>query len=103
METFGRRYRTIAPSPRHFWPEQWDGIGDDFTIQQHTEEVAAFGGALGAGPVHLVGHSRGGHVAFRVAQHFPDRVRVLILAEPGGELDTTLAPDPPHPGMPAGL
>jgi esterase len=103
METFGRLYRTIAPSLRHFWPERWDGIGDDFTIQQHTEDVAAFVAALGAGPVHLVGHSRGGHVAFRVAQHFPDRVRVLILAEPGGELDTTLAPEPPHPGMPAGL
>jgi pimeloyl-ACP methyl ester carboxylesterase len=27
--------------------------------------------ALNAGPVHLVGHSRGGHIAFRVAQHIP--------------------------------
>ncbi|TDH59561.1 alpha/beta hydrolase [Dankookia rubra] len=103
MEAFGRRYRTIAPSLRHFWPERWDGIGDDFTIQQHTEDVAAFAAALGTGPVHLIGHSRGGHVAFRVAQHFPDRVRALILAEPGGELDATLAPEPPHPGMPAGI
>ncbi len=78
-------------------------MGDDFTIQQHTENVAAFVVALGAGPVHLVGHSRGGHVAFRVAQHFPDRVRALVLAEPGGELDGTLQPAPPQPGMPAGL
>jgi esterase len=103
MDKLGRRYRTIAPSLRHFWPERWDGVGDDFTIQQHTEDVAAFVAALGAGPVHLVGHSRGGHVAFRVAQRFPDQVRALILAEPGGELDTTLAPEPPHPGMPADL
>ena len=103
METLGRQYRTIAPSLRHFWPERWDGVGDDFTIQQHTEDVAAFVAALGAGPAHLVGHSRGGHVAFRVAQRFPNRIRTLILAEPGGELDVTLAPEPPHPGMPAGL
>ena len=93
METLGRQYRTIAPSLRHFWPERWDGVGDDFTIQQHTEDVAAFVAALGAGPAHLVGHSRGGHVAFRVAQRFPNRIRTLILAEPGGELDVTLAPN----------
>ena len=44
METFGRRYRTIAPSLRHFWPERWDGIGDDFTIQQHTEDCGRLRG-----------------------------------------------------------
>ena len=54
--------------------------------------MAAFIDALGAGPVHLLGHSRGGHVAFRVAQRFPDRVRALILADPGGALDGTLPP-----------
>jgi len=65
--------------------------------------VAAFVAALGAGPVHLVGHSRGGHVAFRVAQHFPDRVRTLVLAEPGGTLDASLDTTPPRPDAPAGL
>jgi pimeloyl-ACP methyl ester carboxylesterase len=103
MAAFGRRHRTVAPSLRHFWPERWDGRGDDFTIRQHTEDVAAFVAALGTGPVHLLGHSRGGHVAFRVAQHFPDRVRTLVLAEPGGELDATLDPAPPRPDGPAGI
>ena len=95
MEPFGQRYRAIAVSLRHFWPERWNGMGDDFTIGQHTEDVAAFVAALGAEPVHLVGHSRGGHVAFRVAQHFPDRVRTLVLAEPGGTLDASLDTTPP--------
>jgi pimeloyl-ACP methyl ester carboxylesterase len=103
MEAFSRRYRVIAVSLRHFWPERWDGVGDDFTIRQHTEDVAVFVVALGAGPVHLVGHSRGGHVAFRVAQHFPDRVRALVLAEPGGTLDASLDTKPPRPDVPAGL
>ena len=106
MEPLGERHRVVAPSLRHFWPARWDGTGDDFTIAQHVEDVAAFIEGLGAGPVHLLGHSRGGHIAFRVAQRFPDRVRALILAEPGGSLDETLQPEqrasgaPAPPGMP---
>ena len=39
-----------------------------------------------------MGHSRGGHISFRVAQQRPELLRKLILAEPGGELDATLDP-----------
>jgi pimeloyl-ACP methyl ester carboxylesterase len=90
MEPFGKHYRTIAVSLRHFWPERWNGEGDGFTIQQHTLDVAAFISALDAGPIHLLGLSRGGHIAFRVAQQFSDLVRALVLAEPGGVLDSSL-------------
>ena len=91
MEPLGEHHRVVAPSLRHYWPALWDGAtGGDFTIAQHVEDVAAFIEALGAGPVHLLGHSRGGHIAFRVAQRFPDRVRALVLAEPGGSLDEAL-------------
>ena len=76
-------------SLRHCWPEQWDGEGDDFTVQQHTADVAAFISALQEGPVHLLGLSRGGYIAFRVAHTFPDLIRTLTLVEPGG----ALAPD----------
>jgi len=86
-----RRYRVIAPSLRHFFPEHWDGIGPGFTMAQHVADVIAFVESLGAGGIHLLGHSRGGHIAFRVAQQRPDLLRKLILAEPGGDLDASLA------------
>jgi pimeloyl-ACP methyl ester carboxylesterase len=85
-----REHRVIAVSLRHFFPEHWDGVGDTYSIAQHVDDMIAFIGQLDAGPVDLLGHSRGGHVSFRVAQRRPDLLRKLILAEPGGELDATL-------------
>jgi pimeloyl-ACP methyl ester carboxylesterase len=87
-----RKHRLIAVSLRHFFPEHWDGVGDTYSIAQHTADVIAFIEKLDAGPVDLMGHSRGGHISFRVAQRRPDLLRKLILAEPGGELDATLDP-----------
>lgn len=97
------RYRVLALSLRHFWPEKWDGAGTGYEIQQHAEDIAALIRHLNVGPVHLLGHSRGGHVCFRVAQHFPDSIRALILAEPGGQLDPALAEQgAPSPGADLG-
>ncbi len=87
-----QKHRVIAVSLRHFFPEQWDGVSDTYSIAQHVEDVIGFIEQLNAGPVDLTGHSRGGHVSFRVAQRRPDLLRRLILAEPGGELDATLDP-----------
>jgi esterase len=87
-----RRCRVIAPSLRHFFPEHWDGVGGDYTIAQHVDDIIAFLEALG-GKVDLLGHSRGGHLAFREAQRRPDLLRRLVLAEPGGDLDISLAPE----------
>ena len=87
-----REHRVITVSLRHFFPEHWDGVSDTYSIAQHTADVIAFIEKLNTGPVDLMGHSRGGHVSFRVAQQRPDLLRRLILAEPGGELDATLDP-----------
>jgi esterase len=84
--------RVISLSLRHFFPAHWDGVGDDYRMAQHVADVIGFIEKLGAGPVDLMGHSRGGYISFRVAEQRPDLLRKLILAEPGGELDRSLGP-----------
>lgn len=83
--------RTIAVSLRHAYPERWDGRGDDFTVEQHAADLAAFIAAQGHGPMHVLGHSRGGAVALELALAHPRAVRTLILADPGG-LESLLPP-----------
>jgi len=98
MATFGKHYRVLALSMRHCWPGEWTE-GGDFTIDRHVADVAGFIRGLGAGPVRLVGHSRGGHIAFRVAERHPELIRALVLAEPGGELDESLGGKPAAAGQ----
>src|SRR5712675_2272669 len=93
LGALSRKHRVITVSLRHFFPEHWDGVGDTYSIAQHTADVIAFIEKLDTGPVDLMGHSRGGHISFRVAQQRPDLLRRLVLAEPGGDLDATLSPD----------
>ena len=87
-----KKCRVISLSLRRFFPEHWDGVGNDYLASQHVSDVIGFIERLDAGPVDLMGHSRGGHIAFRVAEQRPDLLRKLILAEPGGELDQSLDP-----------
>jgi len=87
-----KQRRVISLSLRHFFPEHWDGVGNDYTMAQHVADVVGFLEQLDTGPVDLMGHSRGGHISFRVAQQRPDLLRKLVLAEPGGELDRSLDP-----------
>jgi pimeloyl-ACP methyl ester carboxylesterase len=93
--------RLIVPSLRHFFPEHWDGKGGKFTMAQHIADTIAFIEGLGVGKVDLIGHSRGGHLAFRLALQRPDLVDRLVLAEPGGQLDESLAPESAAAAPPA--
>jgi len=83
MSPLGVRRRVIALSLRHYWPETWDGSGTTFSVGQHAADLAAFMRGLQLGPVDLVGHSRGGSVAYALAQRAPELLRSLVLAEPG--------------------
>lgn len=93
MESFSRHYRTIAVSLRHFYPERWDGEGDDFSLGQHAADLHAFVKALEIDPVHLMAHSRGGDVALLFATGHPHLLRSVILIDPA-PLDTMLPGTP---------
>lgn len=91
----------IVPSLRHYFPEHWDGTDGQFNMAQHVDDMIAFIEGLSLGPIDLIGHSRGGHLAFHLALQRPDLLRKLVLAEPGGTMDETLMPDVVEEGVPA--
>ena len=82
IRPFGERYRAISVSLRHFYPEPWDGTGNDFCIHQHVEDLSGFIRGLDAGPVHLVAHSYGADVALLLATAHSKLLRSMVLAEP---------------------
>jgi pimeloyl-ACP methyl ester carboxylesterase len=78
-------FHVFAPSLRHYWPNDAKGAAR-LSIEEHIADIATFIAALGLGPVDLLGHSRGGYIAFRVAERRPELLRRLALAEPAGVL-----------------
>jgi pimeloyl-ACP methyl ester carboxylesterase len=79
-------FRCIAPSLSHYWPASEAVIQGEFSWEAHVVELAEFIAAMELGPVHLVGHSRGGSVAFNLARNYPGLVKTLVLADPAGPL-----------------
>lgn len=78
-----KSFRVLSVSLRHYWPERWDGVGDDFTIERHSRDMELLLDALQLESAHVVGHSRGGRVALELALRAPARLRSLTLADPG--------------------
>ena len=88
LESWEPNFRVVAVSPRHFYPEKWNGKSSDFTVAQHAKDLDAFIEAQG-GPVYLVGWSYGAHIAYEAARARPDLVKKLVLVE--APLDSLLA------------
>jgi len=76
----------VSVSLSHYWPVDDSSFHGNFSWQAHVDELAEFITAMNLGPVHLVGHSRGGCVAFHLARAYPHLVKTLTLADPGGPL-----------------
>lgn len=74
--------RCHAVSLPHYHPVPEQSV--PFSWQGHALELAAFIDRECGGRAHLLGHSRGGAVALRLALDAPRRVLSLTLADPGG-------------------
>jgi pimeloyl-ACP methyl ester carboxylesterase len=88
-----KRFLCISTSLSHYWPLGDTSVQGDFSWKTHVAELAAFIAAMNLGPVHLVGHSRGGCVAFHLARDYPQLVKTLTLADPGGPLQIDGMPE----------
>ena len=80
-DVLAKSHRVIGVSLRHFYPEQWNGEGDGFSIKQHAADIVSFVQQLKLGRVHLLGHSRAGSVVIEVAKSHPEILRTLILED----------------------
>ncbi|MDA4136732.1 MAG: alpha/beta hydrolase [Thaumarchaeota archaeon] len=81
-EPFSKSYRTIAYSRRYASPNARTGDLTDSTVANNAADLKGFIEKLGAGPVHLVGHSYGGFTAAYLAADYPELIRSLVLVEP---------------------
>ena len=98
-----KKHRVIALSLRRFFPEHWDGVGNDYLMAQHVADVIGFIEETEAGPVDLMGHSRGGHIGFRVAQQRPDLLRKTGAGRTGRRTRTDARVRPAPPSGPSPL
>jgi pimeloyl-ACP methyl ester carboxylesterase len=92
-----RHFQCVSVSLGHYWPGDDASVQGEFSWKLHVDELAEFIGAMNVGPVHLVGHSRGGCVAFQLARAYPDLVKTLTLADPGGPLSVDGTPEASMP------
>ena len=92
-EVLSKNFLCISVSLSHYWPDDGASIQREFGWKNHVAELAEFIDAMDIGPVHLLGHSRGGCVAFHLARERAHLVKTLTLADPGGLLQLDGKPE----------
>ena len=84
MDALAEHRHVIAVSLPYYFPvpDQPSGLG--FSIQTHVDALLSLIHEQQWGPVTLVGHSRGGCVAFHLASQDPSLLSKLVLVDAGG-------------------
>lgn len=82
MEPFSKRYRTIAYSRRHNYPNPAISIETNYSAITDAEDLAALIGKLKLAPAHIIGISYGAYVTLMLAVRHPSLVRSMVLSEP---------------------
>lgn len=74
------RFHILASDWRGHGDSDWSADGE-YKLQGYVFDLAQLIQQQGLGPVTIVGHSMGGHVALRYAGLYPDLVRRLVVIE----------------------
>ena len=82
LEPFAQRFRVIAVSRRHSYPNRFPGPLAGHSVDIDVDDLLAFEGLVQASPAHVVATSYGALVALVYALRYPDKVLSLVLAEP---------------------
>ena len=93
MKLFSKNFQTIAVSLPNMYPKPLEREKNLAVILQHADDLLSFIKDLKKGPVHLVGHSRGGALALILAAGHPDLFQSVVLADPA-PFDTILPNSP---------
>jgi len=98
IDAIAHAHLCVSPSMTHYWPNPLPGKAHRFSWDVHVDELAEFISVEAGGAAHIVGHSRGGHVAFQLAIRYPTLVRTLTLADPAGTIESggSASPTLPH-------
>jgi len=95
LKDFGKYYKTLAYSRRYHKPNKKILPKEDYSMQQHVEDLGKFIRLFGEKPVHLVGHSYGALICLQFAIQNPESVKTLTLAEPPAiRLNVSNSPKP---------
>ncbi|MBN1237898.1 MAG: alpha/beta hydrolase [Gammaproteobacteria bacterium] len=82
-EALSGRYRAVSYTQRYFGTREWREDWPRFGVRLHADDLIGFIDKLGAGRVHVVAWSYGGHVALTAAAERPDLLRSVLVYEPG--------------------
>jgi pimeloyl-ACP methyl ester carboxylesterase len=83
VPALSRDFRAYSVSLPGYWPAGPETDLKVFWGENHAVALASFIDRHCGGRAHVVGHSRGGRIAFDLARRHADKVTALVRADPG--------------------